>query len=271
MADFKAPHETRVAVIGAGPQGLCALKNLLEEDFDATLFEARDVIGGLWAFSDDPNVMTTLETTVTNASKLRNVYADFPCDKGFPLFANRREFLEYLEAYADHFGLKKRIQFGKRLVGLKRVTAKDGRALWRLDFINVKSKGEEKTVELFDKVIVAIGRHHSANMPQIEGSQHFGKRIIHAAQFKDPQQYKDRDVLILGFASTAADTATELIGIAQSLCVSSQRHSYLSAHSQGQADRADSKPENGCNNGLAGFVVPRWDGEVYGQHGREDE
>ncbi|KAF2097362.1 FAD/NAD(P)-binding domain-containing protein [Rhizodiscina lignyota] len=229
MVDQKPPEQIRVAVIGAGPQGLCALKNLLEEGFDAELCEARDVIGGLWAFSNDPNVFTTLESTITNVSKLKNVYADFPCDNDFPLFPTQKEFLEYLEAYAEHFELKRRIKFKKKLLSLSRAEDGNGQMAWRLEFAEVYELRDSKpvtikTVEFFDKVIMAIGRHHSPHMPAIEGAEHFGKRLIHSAQFKRPEDYRNKRVLVLGFANTAGDTATELIGIA---------HTIYVAHRQG--------------------------------------
>ena len=57
--------------ITAGPFGLSAVKNLRDVGFDVTLFEQRDTIGGVWAFSEDPGILTTLPTTVSNVSKYR--------------------------------------------------------------------------------------------------------------------------------------------------------------------------------------------------------
>lgn len=41
----------KVAIVGAGASGLTALKECLDEGFDAVLFEKEQQIGGVWAFS----------------------------------------------------------------------------------------------------------------------------------------------------------------------------------------------------------------------------
>lgn len=40
----------KVAVIGAGPSGLTAMKACLEEGMVPTCFESSDDLGGLWRF-----------------------------------------------------------------------------------------------------------------------------------------------------------------------------------------------------------------------------
>lgn len=53
----------------AGPAGLTALKTLREEGFNATAFERRDRIGGLWSYSGDPAFTSVIDGTVCNISK----------------------------------------------------------------------------------------------------------------------------------------------------------------------------------------------------------
>jgi hypothetical protein len=43
-----------------GPGGLSILKNLREEGFDVTVYEKRNEVGGVWAYSDDENTTSTL-------------------------------------------------------------------------------------------------------------------------------------------------------------------------------------------------------------------
>jgi dimethylaniline monooxygenase (N-oxide forming) len=52
-----------------GPAGLTALKSLREEGFDAVAFERREAVGGLWAYSDDPEYTSALDDTTANISK----------------------------------------------------------------------------------------------------------------------------------------------------------------------------------------------------------
>ena len=47
----------------AGPQGLVTLKNLREEGFDATIFESRPSIGGVWQYTEDWGETSVLRST----------------------------------------------------------------------------------------------------------------------------------------------------------------------------------------------------------------
>lgn len=68
-----ATTRSTVAVIGAGPAGLVALKNLLEEGFDATGFDKNPYVGGLWQYTEEDKT-SVLPTTVVNISKERVRY-----------------------------------------------------------------------------------------------------------------------------------------------------------------------------------------------------
>ena len=52
-----------------GPAGLTALKSLREEGFNATAFERRDKVGGLWSYSNNTTFTTVLDEMVCNISK----------------------------------------------------------------------------------------------------------------------------------------------------------------------------------------------------------
>lgn len=65
-----AKERSTVAVVGAGPAGLVALKNLLEEGFDATGFDRNPYVGGLWQYTEEDKT-SVLPTTVVNISKER--------------------------------------------------------------------------------------------------------------------------------------------------------------------------------------------------------
>jgi heterodisulfide reductase subunit A-like polyferredoxin len=60
----------RVAIVGAGPLGLIATKNFVEEGFDVTTFERNEYVGGLWHITSDPTQTCVLPGTITNTSKL---------------------------------------------------------------------------------------------------------------------------------------------------------------------------------------------------------
>ncbi|KAF6818534.1 dimethylaniline monooxygenase 2 [Colletotrichum musicola] len=67
-----------VAVIGAGATGISMLKTLREDGLEATLFERRGRVGGLWSYTDDKTMTTALPTTTAIISKYTCGFTDFP-------------------------------------------------------------------------------------------------------------------------------------------------------------------------------------------------
>lgn len=59
----------RVAIVGAGPMGLIATKNFVEEGFEVTTFERNHDVGGLWCANTDAGQTCVLPGTITNTSK----------------------------------------------------------------------------------------------------------------------------------------------------------------------------------------------------------
>ena len=57
-----------VAVIGAGPSGITAIKNFIDEGFDVTAFERCDGVGGNWRFNDPSGHSSVFETCLLYTS-----------------------------------------------------------------------------------------------------------------------------------------------------------------------------------------------------------
>jgi dimethylaniline monooxygenase (N-oxide forming) len=74
----------------------------------------------------------------------------------------------------------------------------------------------------FDRVVVPTGANALPNVPDIPGLDHFKGEAIHSRSFKRPSNFKDKSVLVVGFANTAADTASELVGHAKQIYLSHQ-------------------------------------------------
>ena len=53
----------KICVIGAGPSGITAAKNLLDEGLDVTVFDFGKEVGGNWVFSEDEGHSSVFETT----------------------------------------------------------------------------------------------------------------------------------------------------------------------------------------------------------------
>lgn len=198
----------RVAVIGAGPCGLMALKNLKEEGFDVTVFEARDWIGGIWQYSTD-SALSVAESTIFNSSRFRSSISDYPFDDDVDDFPTWQQMHRYLKGYCDQFDLHRHIQLGTRVTNLSR-----DKGRWVVD---VASKDGPVRHEKFDKVIVAIGTFVKPKTPKILGIEKFEGPALHAVEFNTPSKYDGQNVLLVGLHATAQDVAKTLEGHAKKL------------------------------------------------------
>jgi trimethylamine monooxygenase len=63
--------------------------------------------------------------------------------------------------------------------------------------------------EQFDNVVVASGHFSTPNVPEFEGIKTFNGRVMHAHDFRDALEFKDKDVLIVGRSYSAEDIGSQ--------------------------------------------------------------
>ncbi|KAI0601207.1 flavin-containing monooxygenase 9 [Biscogniauxia sp. FL1348] len=209
-----------VAVVGAGASGLSMLKTLREDGFRATLYERRNQVGGLWAYSEDPTMTSALRITTANISKYTCGMSDFPIPDKYPHYMSQRDFQEYMESYAEHFDLFKDIVFN---ASLKRVSRNKEDTKWLLEVV---VDGELREFE-YDKVALCHGYQTKAVMPVLEGRDKFKGSVIHSQEFRSPEQFRGKKVVILGLGPSAEDVVTELKPVASKMYVSHRRGMFI--------------------------------------------
>lgn len=190
-----------IAVIGAGPLGLMAIKNFKDDGFDVTGYESRAWVGGLWNYSDDDK-LSVGEKTIFNSSRFRSAISDYPFHDDTDDFPSWQQMHRYLDGYANKFNLKEHIKFGSPVSGLDR---KDGK--W---IVEVTPKDGPVRRDAFDKVAVATGSFVTPKYPKFKGIEKFKGPTMHAMHFHDGSQFKDKNVLMVGLHATAQDVAVAL-------------------------------------------------------------
>ncbi|CAN9376128.1 unnamed protein product [Alternaria alternata] len=192
-----------------GPAGLVALKNLREEGFHATGFDRNEYVGGLWQYSAKEQT-SVMETTRVNISKERGCFTDFPFPEDVPSHPAAAQVQQYLIDYTKHFKLGPYMRLS---TSIEQITFNEGRQQWVL---NIQGGDEE----YYDKVVVAIGGMiGKANLPVVEGIERFAGSIVHSQGFKRPKDYENKRVMVVGFSNSAADTATQLVGVANKVLI----------------------------------------------------
>ncbi|MCB8954093.1 MAG: NAD(P)-binding domain-containing protein [Ardenticatenales bacterium] len=198
---------TKIAVIGAGPSGIVMTKELIEQGFDVTCFEAGDAIGGVFA--------TTYENCQLTSSTLVTRFSDFDDpDSIAPRIWMVDEYLGYLRRYVDHFKLAAYIQFSTRVEQVRSDGTGDG-----YQVITRASDGQTRT-HRFDRVAVCTGTHQEPSRPNFSGAEAFQGRILHSAEYQNPSPFTGRRVLVVGGGESGSDISRAVAEVAAASAIS---------------------------------------------------
>lgn len=197
-----------VAVIGAGPHGLSALKALLELGIPADAFERSGDLGGNWNFGAPTS--RVYESTHLISSKPFTQFPDFPMPDSFPDYPSHRQVKEYFDAYATHFGLRDRISFDTAVVAIEQTgeggPSSTGDQRWN---VTIESANGQLHTLRYDGVVVANGHNWSAKKPTYPGLSDFTGTVLHSADYKSAAQVRGHRVLVVGAGNTGCDIAVE--------------------------------------------------------------
>ena len=191
----------QVAIIGAGPGGLVAARFLKSQGFSPVLFETHSNVGGQW---DHTNPMSGVWPQMrTNTARMVTRFSDLDHPEHVSLFPRNTEIAAYLRTYAEAFGLLDGIHFSTRLVGLER--SDDA---WKL----VLETEEGRRETHFNRVVIATGAYNRPDIPAVQGLEEFAgcAGVIHAFNYKDPELYRGKRVLIAGGNISALEIASDL-------------------------------------------------------------
>jgi trimethylamine monooxygenase len=70
-------------------------------------------------------------------------------------------------------------------------------------------KNDKVNIDEFDFVVCASGHFSTPNVPSFDGLDKFGGRVMHAHDFRDALEFKDKDLLIVGTSYSAEDIASQ--------------------------------------------------------------
>ena len=155
----------KVCVIGAGPSGITALKNIMDQGLDVVCYDFNSDVGGNWIYNENIGHSSVFETTHIISSKTLSQYEDFTFDEfetGIPDYPSHDQLRRYFQAYAAKFDLYPRIEFNT----LVQSCELDHSNQWVIKTIN---GGTEKT-EIFSHLVVCNGHHWKPRLPQYPGN-----------------------------------------------------------------------------------------------------
>ena len=181
-------HDTQTVVIGAGPAGLATAAQLRRLGIPVLVLERSDKVASSWRGRYDRLRLNSSRPF----SKLPG--ARYP--RGTGMFPTRDQVVEYLERYASDHELEIRFR-----THVERIEP-DGTG-WCLH----TSTG---TVQAAD-VVVAAGYEHTFHVPKWPGRDSFAGRLIHSAEYRNADEFRGADVLVVGPGSSGMEIAYDLV------------------------------------------------------------
>lgn len=212
----------RVAVIGAGPSGLAQLrafqsaKSKGAEIPEVVCFEKQSNWGGLWNYSwrtgldeyGEPVHGSMYRYLWSNGPKEGLEFADYSFEEHFgrPIasYPPRAVLFDYIEGRVKKAGVRDMIRFSSVV---RSVTFDDSTKLFS---VTVKDHVNDRLyTETFDNVVVASGHFSTPNVPEFPGFDSFKGRVLHAHDFRDAAEFKDKDLLLIGTSYSAEDIGSQ--------------------------------------------------------------
>ncbi|WP_459709871.1 succinic semialdehyde dehydrogenase [Actinophytocola sp. KF-1] len=208
-----------VCVIGAGPSGLVAVKELLDEKHSVTCFEHSAGPGGMFragVAADEPGAYDSTKLTISNYMM---TFSSFPPRDDERRYWSAAEYRQYLLDFIDEFDLGRTIRYGTDVIGV----AKDDRGGYAVEVAPVDDPAA-RTVHHFDAVVVATGTHRVPNYIDLPGQDDFTGEITHSAHYRNAERFRGKRVLCIGIGETAADVVSEIAQVADRCTLSVRRY-----------------------------------------------
>ena len=211
---------TKVAIIGSGPCGLSMLRAFQQaEEKSQTIpeivcYEKQEDWGGLWNYSwrtgsdqyGDPVPNSMYRYLWSNGPKECLEFADYSFDEHFkqpiPSFPPREVLYNYILGRAKNGNLKKYIKFSTTVTNVNF----DGS---QFELTSINKKENKITKEIFDYVVVSTGHFSVPYIPEYEGMKSFPGRILHGHDFRDAEEFRNKEVVVLGSSYSAEDIALQ--------------------------------------------------------------
>ncbi|PKA23331.1 F420H(2):quinone oxidoreductase [Leptospira sp. mixed culture ATI2-C-A1] len=210
-----------ICIVGAGPAGLAMARSLLSKGIPFLVFEKHNDVGGIWDIQNPGSPM--YESAHFISSKYLSSYFDFPMPKEYPDYPSNRQILNYHRNFAKTFNLYPNILFNTTIKNIEKHNE-----LWLVET-------NSNVTYLFGAIICASGITWSPSKPTLEGADSFSGEILHSVNYKSPNLFKGKNVLIVGAGNSGCDIACDAGANAYQAYISVRRgYHFIPKHIFGQ-------------------------------------
>ncbi|XP_022128722.1 senecionine N-oxygenase isoform X1 [Pieris rapae] len=218
---------TRVCVVGAGAAGLCAARHLLVTPgvVQVDVLEQSGALGGTWVYTENvgyddfglPIHTSMYKSLRTNLPKEIMGFPDFPVPESEKSYLPAKDMLAFLQLYADRNGVTKHIKF-RQHVQLIIPKAGPKNELWDVTYKDLGT-GVCVTSE-YDYVFVCNGHYNTPFIPNIPGLKKFQGDVMHSHDYRVPEIFTGKRVLVIGAGPSGMDIAFEITRVTTKVILS---------------------------------------------------
>lgn len=215
MVDFRrfaALSDISIAVIGAGPGGICMGATLRRAGIKRfTIYEQSDGIGGTWWDSAYPGAAVDTAQPLYSFS-----FAPYDFTK---THVDRTELLAYLQNTADRFHLRDNVRLNCRV----------DRVVWDESSSSYTVHAQDGTAERYDVVVSAVGQLNNPRYPTWPGLEDFRGVKFHSARWDTSVDVSGKVVAVVGTGSSGAQIVPAIAPQVRQLYVYQRQPGWVAA------------------------------------------
>lgn len=208
----------RVAIIGAGPSGLAALRAFESarrkgaDIPELVCYERQADYGGIWNYNwrtgtdeyGEPVHASMYRYLWSNGPKECLEFADYSFEEHFgraiPSYPPRAVLHDYIKGRIEKSGVTSYIKLS---TAVRSVTYNDDTGKFTVAVKDLKS--DEMSSSEFDYVIGASGHFSTPNVPEFAGIRTFPGRVLHSHDFRSADEFAGKRVLCVGASYSSED------------------------------------------------------------------
>ncbi len=195
-------------IVGAGPGGLAVARAFKLFGVPYVQVERHTAVGGIWD-ADNPGT-SIYESAHFISSKKCSAFHGMPMPDDYPDYPGRAQILEYVQAFADAFGLRDGIRFATEVTAAEPLPSGG----WRVRFA-------DGTTAEHRAIVATVGSQWLPVMPSYPGT--FTGELMHSAAYWSSEAFRGKRVLVIGGGNSGFDIACDAAKVAAHAALSVRR------------------------------------------------
>ncbi|XP_009411368.2 probable indole-3-pyruvate monooxygenase YUCCA5 [Musa acuminata AAA Group] len=188
-------------IVGAGPSGLAVAACLKEHGVPFVVLERSDCIASLWQKRTYDRLKLHLPKQFCQLPK-------FPFPDDFPEYPTKKQFIDYLESYAQHFQIRPRFN-----QSVQSARFDETYGLWLVRTVGSGTAAASRCheVEYISRwLVVATGENAEKVVPELVGLGEFGGDLMHVCDYKSGEAYRGKRALVVGCGNSGMEICLDL-------------------------------------------------------------